>query len=117
MNSALSNLPVPTFRAVVLQDWPGLVRGYGRGLFQLLSRLADELCHGVPTSVCFTYPDPQAGAFADIDVVCVGMMGWQGFWDCKTGDANQQWVYDPHAGASLFKSKKEGTCLVTGHGN
>ena len=39
-------------------------------------------------------------------------IGVVGFFDCKTGDLNQRWVYDPHAGASLFRSQSQGTCLV-----
>ena len=38
--------------------------------------------------------------------------GTVGFFDCKKGDLNQQWEFDPHAGASFIKAKKQGTCLV-----
>jgi hypothetical protein len=43
-------------------------------------------------------------------------LGLVGLFDCKAGDTNQQWIYDPHAGASLIRSKKQsGMCLIN-HG-
>ena len=34
--------------------------------------------------------------------------------DCKTGDSNQKWAYDPSAGASLMHGRQNSMCLVVG---